>query len=360
MENTVSNEGEGNKVSSEVPLDDPSNSVSDSLSKTSGDGKVPSSGLPTFSTVPSTSVFYNPSYYPLHHCGYAAFPYFYAPYMTQEATPMPTMLPECVPLRPTHLPPNYDYSFDQSASASSRVPLEYGFLYNRQLSASSDSVDKRAEARPSDVNSDGGVKVCARISKGRLRWTLEMDALLKEGVELYGKSGVGMWKKVADYVNAGINYTFIDELGQPVDFVITNHQCGERYKHHIDPSLNVKKKGPWAEEEVAMLTELVEQYQSKDEGMTDHGRSKTQVNWLEVSARLNRNYRDCQHKWINLSKAALKNGPFTPVEEEVILKRVEELGEKSHGLWSKLEKELGRRSRSIQDKYSRMAKKKKV
>lgn len=74
--------------------------------------------------------------------------------------------------------------------------------------------------------------------------------MLKEAVDIFGKSGVGMWKKVADYVNAGVNYTFLDENNKPVDFVITNHQCGERYKHHIDPSLQVKKKGPWTEEEV--------------------------------------------------------------------------------------------------------------
>lgn len=108
------------------------------------------------------------------------------------------------------------------------------------------------------------------------------------------------------------------------------------------------------------MLELVEQYQNKEEGITEHGRSKTQVNWLEVSARLNRNYRDCQHKYINITKSTLRNGPFTPNEEEIILKRVEELGEKSHGVWTKLEKELGRRSRSIQDKYSRMAKRRKT
>jgi hypothetical protein len=66
-----------------------------------------------------------------------------------------------------------------------------------------------------------------------------------------------MWKKVADFVNAGINYTFLDENNQPVDFVITNHQCGERYKHHIDPSLDVKKKGPWTEDEVTCTSIMI-------------------------------------------------------------------------------------------------------
>lgn len=68
------------------------------------------------------------------------------------------------------------------------------------------------------------------------------DRLLKEGYEKYTGHGVGMWKKVAEYVTAGTG---------AAPGVISNHQCGERYKHHLDPALESRKSGPWTDEDVS-------------------------------------------------------------------------------------------------------------
>jgi hypothetical protein len=111
------------------------------------------------------------------------------------------------------------------------------------------------------------------VSKGRLKWTTEMvrtvqlypktnndcnsssiqDDLLIEGVRRFAEFGIGMWKKVAEFVQANIKDPIVDENGNIVDANITNHQCGERYKHHLDPSIQNKKKGPWTDEEVSAV-----------------------------------------------------------------------------------------------------------
>lgn len=88
------------------------------------------------------------------------------------------------------------------------------------------------------------------------------------------------------------------------------------------------------------------------------GKKKSVVNWVKIAIVLNRNYRDCQHKWINLMKSELKTGVFSKEEEELLLRRVQEWGDRGKGIWVTLEKELGRRNRSILDKYRRLVKKK--
>lgn len=87
---------------------------------------------------------------------------------------------------------------------------------------------------------------------------------------------------------------------------------------------------------------------------------KPLINWVKISIMLNRHYRDCQHKWINLVKADLKTGVFSREEEELVLQRVHEWGDQGRGkgVWIALEKELGRRNRSILDKYKRLVRKK--
>jgi hypothetical protein len=81
---------------------------------------------------------------------------------------------------------------------------------------------------------------------------------------------------------------------------------------------------------------------------------------MKVSSELNRNYRECQHKYSTASKTSLKGGAFTKEEEELILRRVDEWGERGGpGIWSTLEQEMGRKSRSIQDKYHRLVRKRK-
>ncbi len=65
-------------------------------------------------------------------------------------------------------------------------------------------------------------------------------------MEKHSGHGVGMWKKVAEYVSMNLGVKN-DSHGNPI---ISNHQCGERYKHHLDPALDSRKAGPWTDEDV--------------------------------------------------------------------------------------------------------------
>lgn len=53
----------------------------------------------------------------------------------------------------------------------------------------------------------------------------------------------------------------------------------------------------------------------------------------------------------------MKTGLYTVEEEKYLLRRVAELGENSPGIWQQLEKETGRRSKSLRDKYHRLTNK---
>lgn len=105
---------------------------------------------------------------------------------------------------------------------------------------------------------------------------------------------------------------------------------------------------------------MVEKNQINDSGFTQSGRTKSQINWQTISVALNRNYRDCQHKWAAISKSSLKSGSFTADESDYIVRRVTEWGNKGPGIWTILEQEMGRKARSIQDKYNRLIRKRKL
>ena len=73
-----------------------------------------------------------------------------------------------------------------------------------------------------------------------------------QAVNIYGGSGVGMWKKVAEYVSQHMTQPILDDAGNPYEVKITNHQCGERYKHHLDPNIQQRNTDPWTDEEVSL------------------------------------------------------------------------------------------------------------
>jgi hypothetical protein len=69
-------------------------------------------------------------------------------------------------------------------------------------------------------------------------------------VKRFTEYGSGMWKRVAEYVQRNLKQPIQDENGNILDTKITNHQCGERYKHHLDPLRKARNCGPWTKEEV--------------------------------------------------------------------------------------------------------------
>lgn len=60
-----------------------------------------------------------------------------------------------------------------------------------------------------------------------------------------------MWKKVAEYVSQHMTQPILDDAGNIYEVKITNHQCGERYKHHLDPNIQHRNTDPWTNEEVS-------------------------------------------------------------------------------------------------------------
>ncbi len=66
-----------------------------------------------------------------------------------------------------------------------------------------------------------------------------------------------------------------------------------------------------------------------------------------MSRALGRDPLDCQVKWNAVYKASLKTGPFSAAEDEAIVRRTKEWGDKGPGLWTSLEKELGRAAGEI-------------
>ncbi len=73
-----------------------------------------------------------------------------------------------------------------------------------------------------------------------------------QAFDMYKDCKIGMWKKVAQYVSAHLiipNPT--PEDYETCQLIVTNHQCGERYKHHLHPDIKYKKTGPWTEDEVS-------------------------------------------------------------------------------------------------------------
>ena len=81
---------------------------------------------------------------------------------------------------------------------------------------------------------------------------------------------------------------------------------------------------------------------------TQNRKLKLAISWTNLSKHLNRTKVDCKTAWRNIQAKRMKKGPFTVEEDAVIKQRVTEMGNKGEeGLWTSLEKELGRSSTSI-------------
>ena len=102
--------------------------------------------------------------------------------------------------------------------------------------------------------------------------------------------------------------------------------------------------------QVDRLKRLVDQYKTSGLGQ--------KINWNQISQELNRSYKDCSNKWRLMTEASLKKGPFTPEEDAIIVERVKQWGNKGKGLWVALEKELGRSSLSIRNRWTQILAKK--
>ena len=73
--------------------------------------------------------------------------------------------------------------------------------------------------------------------------SLAQDKLLLEGVEHHASEDCPNWMQVAGYVNANLRS----------NESVTNEQCRQRWKNHVNPHLRSlkSKDDPWTEEEVS-------------------------------------------------------------------------------------------------------------
>jgi hypothetical protein len=76
------------------------------------------------------------------------------------------------------------------------------------------------------------------------------------------------------------------------------------------------------------------------------------ISWSQVAQGMaRRDKAECRNKWKQHYAATLKFGEFTEEEDEVIRRKVENWGSK-RGLWTALEKELGRPDYTIKMRWN--------
>lgn len=105
---------------------------------------------------------------------------------------------------------------------------------------------------------------------------------------------------------------------------------------------------------------MVENY-TNDPNQSKKGQRKFRdsINWVAISLAVNRSYKDCKTKWGVFTRrahvSALKKGPFTAEEDEIMRQRATAWGDKSpSGLWRELERELGRPALNLRNHWQRL------
>ena len=78
--------------------------------------------------------------------------------------------------------------------------------------------------------------------------------------------------------------------------------------------------------------------------------TQQKIDWKAVGKELGRVSMDCAHKWRPIELAKRTNS-FTPQDDALIVQREMEWGDRGVGLWAALEKEMGRPSRNIRNRW---------
>ncbi len=81
--------------------------------------------------------------------------------------------------------------------------------------------------------------------------------------------------------------------------------------------------------------------------------TQERTHWTAIGKQLNRIPSYCKAKWISLQASRTKKGPFTAEEDALITQKVVEWGDKGNGLWSSLEREMGRPDKNIRMRWQK-------
>ena len=77
------------------------------------------------------------------------------------------------------------------------------------------------------------------------------------------------------------------------------------------------------------------------------------IKWRTISQQLNRTAKECQKKWKTIHIRKLNKRPITTEEDAIILQRVAEWDDRRIGLWTSLERELGKSADRIKMRWQK-------
>lgn len=170
--------------------------------------------------------------------------------------------------------------------------------------------------RKINVASSDGAQGSTSSKKSRggaaSRWTVAQDEALKSAVDKF----------------EGRNWKAIAELVPGRDHV----QCLQRWKKVLRPGL---VKGHWSTEEDALLLQLIQ-----DEKMHS---------WAMVASKIKgRTAKQCRERWSLNLDPGINRSPWTPEEDQLLLKLYEKMG----GKWSEIKSEFnGRTENAVKTRY---------
>ena len=132
----------------------------------------------------------------------------------------------------------------------------------------------------------------------------------------------------------------------------TSSQCANRWHSHVGPNQTVKVLGArWTDGELQNLERLVAKHRIEpywSDGIKAMTRAR--VDWIAIGKELGRVPRECSDKWQPIA-LAMRTNTFTPQDDALIVQREMEWGDRGVGLWAALEKEMGRPSRNIRNRW---------
>ena len=215
-------------------------------------------------------------------------------------------------------------SNDRMTSITALHPVMEQNLHQRKRSENIQQIKGRASRRVSNQSGSRNSSESAPSSPKRyhspLKWTKEEDKRLEEGVKLYKLPN---WKLIANHVRTR-----------------SNKVCAQRWRHNLRPEVKLVKKGKWTKEEDERLWKILYKYTCKNERT-----------WDKASEGMGytRNSIQCRERWKNFLDPSLRFGPWTPEEDNCLLRLHAEFGKQ----WKKFTSTLvGRSAQRIRRRFA--------